>query len=66
MALKEKENKEKGNHKNTVYFTVDNKELYLTFKKTVKSKGLTVSGVLNSVIRKIVDGKLDIFEIIKP
>ncbi len=61
------QNQSEGDRKrNVVYFIMDDKDTYLKFKEKVKSKGLTVSGVLSSIIKKIADEKLDVFELIKP
>ncbi len=57
MQRKDRENK------TAIYIVKD--ENYAEFKKIVKDKGLTIQGVLNNFIRKVADGKIDVFDIIK-
>ena len=49
--------------KTSIFITKD--ENYAEFKKIIKSKGLSIQGVLNNFIKKVANGKIDVFDVIK-
>ena len=61
---KKKNTNERLKEKGVVYFVVSDKSTYLEFKKVIKSKGLTIGGFFNALIKNVVKGKIDPLKII--
>ena len=49
--------------KTSIFISKD--ENYSQFKEIIKSKGLTIQGVFDNFIKKVANGKIDVFDVIK-
>ena len=54
--------REDRKNKTAIYITKN--ENYAKFKEKVKSKGLTIQGVLDNFIKKVANGKIKLLDVI--